>query len=167
MNKTRTLTLTALLFALAIVLSIVESFFPPVFIAAPGIKLGLSNIVVMYALFFLNKKEAFMITVLKAIFVYATRGLVAGFLSLCGGTLSILVMVLLMVLFKKKVSYLILSIFGAIFHNLGQLVAVSLIYTSIYLWVYLPVLMISGVIAGVATSTLLRFIMPAFRRLTK
>jgi heptaprenyl diphosphate synthase len=166
LNKTRALTLTALLFALALVLSIVESSFPPLFTAAPGIKLGLSNIVVMYALFFLNKKQAFLIAILKAVFVYVTRGMVAGILSLCGGTLSLLVMILLMILFKDKVSYLVLSIFGALFHNIGQLAAVSFIYTSIYLWVYLPVLMISGVIAGIATSTLLRFILPAFKRLT-
>jgi heptaprenyl diphosphate synthase len=166
LNKTRALTLTALLFALALVLSIVESSFPPLFTAAPGIKLGLSNIVVMYALFFLNKKQAFLIAILKAVFVYVTRGMVAGILSLCGGTLSLLVMILLMILFKEKVSYLVLSIFGALFHNIGQLAAVSFIYTSIYLWVYLPVLMISGVIAGIATSTLLRFILPAFKRLT-
>jgi heptaprenyl diphosphate synthase len=166
LNKTRALTLTALLFALALVLSIVESSFPPLFTAAPGIKLGLSNIVVMYALFFLNKKQAFLIAILKAVFVYVTRGMVAGILSLCGGTLSLLVMILLMILFKEKVSYLVLSIFGALFHNIGQLAAVSFIYTSIYLWVYLPVLMVSGVIAGIATSTLLRFILPAFKRLT-
>jgi hypothetical protein len=51
-------------------------------------------------------------------------------------------------IFKDKISYLIISIFGAVFHNLGQLAAVSLIYTSVYIWTYLPVLLIFGVIAG-------------------
>lgn len=164
--KTKALTLTALLFALALVLSIVESSFPPLFTATPGIKLGLSNIIVMYALFFLSKKHAFMIAILKAGFVYITRGAVAGLLSFCGGTISLMVMILLMVIFKDKVSYLILSIFGAVFHNIGQLLAVSFVYTSIYLLMYLPILLISGVVAGMATSTLLRFILPAFKKLS-
>ena len=166
MKRTKLMVLTALLFAIALVLSVVESLVPPIFIAAPGVKLGLSNIIVMYALFFLNKRHAFEIAILKAAFVFITRSAVAGILSLCGGVLSLLVMILLMYLFKEKISYLVLSIFGAIFHNIGQFAAISIIYHSIYLWAYLPVLLISGVVAGIATATLLRFILPAFRRLT-
>lgn len=165
LHKTKRMVLTALLFAISIVLSIVEGTFPPIFTAVPGVKLGLSNIVVMYALFFLNKRQAFIIAVLKAVFVYVTRGAVAGILSLCGGTLSLVAMILLMVLFRDKISYLVLSIFGAVFHNIGQLAAVSALYTSLFLWAYLPVLLIFGVIAGIATSTLLRFILPVFKRL--
>jgi heptaprenyl diphosphate synthase len=137
------------------------SFFLPV----PGVKLGLSNIAVMYALFFLNRKPAFIIAVLKATFVLITRGPMAGLLSLSGGVLSVLVMTILIFVFKEKISYLILSIFGSITHNIGQFAVVSLIYSGIYLWAYLPILLISGVIAGIATSILLRFILPAFNRL--
>jgi heptaprenyl diphosphate synthase len=133
-------------------------------IGVPGVKLGLSNIAVMYALFLLDKKQAFTIAALKAVFVFVTRGLTAGILSFCGGMLSILVMLLLILIFKDSISYLILSIFGAVAHNLGQITAISVIYTNIALWVYLPVLLIAGVVAGIATSTLLRFILPAFRR---
>lgn len=163
--KTRELVLTALLFAISIVLVIVEGSFPPLFVAAPGIKLGLSNIVVMYALFFSGKSQAFSIAVLKAVLVFATRGMAAGILSLSGGILSLLIMLVILCIFKETVSYMILSVFGAIFHNIGQLAAVSLIYKGMYFWVYLPVLMIAGAVAGIATSTLLRFVLPAFRRL--
>ncbi|MDF2593982.1 MAG: putative rane protein [Clostridia bacterium] len=164
-NKTKFMVLTALLFAVAIVLSIVENTLPPLPAAVPGVKLGLSNIAVMYALFFLGKKEAFAIAVLKALFVFITRGAVAGFLSLSGGILSLAVMIIMMIIFRDKVSYLITSIFGSVFHNVGQFIAIYCIYTSIYLWAYLPVLLISGVIAGIATSTLLKFIFPAFKKL--
>lgn len=164
-SKTRNLVLNSMLFSLAIVLAIVENSLPPLFFAAPGVKLGLSNIPVMYALFFVDKKSAFTIAVLKASFVIITRGYIAGILSLCGGILSLLIMSLLVIIFKEKISYFILSIFGAVFHNIGQFVAISLIYTNIYLWVYLPVLLVSGVVAGMTTSTLLRLIMPAFKRI--
>lgn len=167
MSKTKLLVLTALLFAVALVLSVVENSLPSVslLIPVPGVKLGLSNIAVMYALFFLKKKPAFAIAVLKGLFVAMTRGPIAGLLSLSGGVLSVLVMSLLIFAFKDRISYLALSIFGSITHNVGQFMVVSLIYTNMYLWVYLPVLLISGVIAGIATSILLRFILPAFNRL--
>lgn len=165
--KTKILVLTALLFAIALVLSIVEHSLPSVAVAipVPGIKLGLSNIAVMYALFFLDKKQAFTIGILKALFVLITRGPIAGLLSFCGGMLSLVIMSILILLFKEKISYFILSIFGSVFHNVGQFVAISLIYTNMSLWFYLPFLLIAGVIAGMATSTLLRFILPAFKRL--
>ncbi len=167
MTKTKLLVLTSLLFAVALVLSIVENSLPSVslLVPVPGVKLGLSNIAVMYALFFLNKKPAIAIAVLKGMFVVMTRGPIAGLLSLSGGLLSVIVMSLLMFIFKDKISYLVLSIFGSIMHNVGQFIVVSIIYDNIYLWVYLPVLLISGVVAGIATSTLLRFILPAFNRL--
>ncbi len=164
-QKTRLLVLTGLLFAISIVLITVENSFPPIFAALPGIKLGLSNIVTMYALFFLNKRQALLLAVLKSLFVFATRGTVAGILSLSGGILSLIVMVILMYVFREKISYLLLSIFGAIFHNLGQLAAVSLIYTNLYIWAYLPVLLFAGVVAGIATAALLKLILPALKKL--
>lgn len=165
MTKTKQLVLTALLFAVALVLSVVENSFPPISAGIPGIKLGLSNIAVMFALFFLYKRQAFTIAVLKALFVLSTRGPIAGLLSLSGGVLSIAVMALLIFVFKDRVSYLILSIFGSVSHNVGQFIIISILYTNMYLWVYLPVLLVAGVIAGIATSTLLRFILPAFKKL--
>ena len=163
MSKTKKIVLTSILFAIALILSIVENFLPTVPIPVPGIKFGLANIVVMYTLFFIGKSSAFSIVVLKALFVFITRGVVAGFLSLTGGTFSILIMIILLSLFKDKISYLILSIFGAIFHNIGQFTAISLIYTGINLWFYLPPLLIFGVIAGLVTSIILRFILPALK----
>ena len=125
-------------------------------------KIGLSNIVVMYTLF-PRQKGGYLVGVLKALFVFITRGMVAGILSLGGGVLSITVMVLLMIVFKEHISYFILSIAGAVFHNLGQLAAVSLLYTNMLFIVHLPILLISGVVAGTVTATLLRVFLPAFK----
>lgn len=165
MTKTKQLVLTALLFAIALVLSVVENSFPPISAGIPGIKLGLSNIAVMFALFFLYKRQALTIAVLKALFVLSTRGPVAGLLSLGGGALSIAVMSLMLLIFKERISYLILSILGSVSHNAGQFIIISILYTNMYLWVYLPVLLVAGVIAGIATSALLRFILPALNKL--
>ena len=165
LNKTQMLVLTSLIFAAALVLAIVENMLPPLPIAVPGIKFGLSNIAVMYALFFLGRRQAYAIGILKAVFVFVTRGGIAGLLSLSGGILSITVMILLMAIFRDKITYLIISIFGALFHNIGQFIVITVIYTGINMWAYLPVLLISGLAAGIVTSTLLRFIMPAFQRL--
>jgi heptaprenyl diphosphate synthase len=165
MNKTQMLVLTSLLFAAALVLAIVENMLPPLPIAVPGVKFGLSNIAVMYALFFLGRKQAYTIGILKAAFVFVTRGGIAGLLSLSGGILSVTVMILLMFLFRNKITYLIISIFGAVFHNVGQFIVITVIYTGMNMWAYFPVLLISGLAAGIVTSTLLKFIMPAFNRL--
>lgn len=164
MNKTQKLVLTSLFFAIAIILSVIEHSLPPLPFTIPGVKFGLSNIAVMYVLFFLGKKSAYGVAVLKAVFVFSTRGWIASVLSLTGGLFSITIMILLMFLFKDKVSYLLLSIFGAIFHNIGQLVAVSIVYTNLYLMYYMPVLILTGIIAGVVTSVLLNVIRPAFNR---
>lgn len=165
MTKTQKLVLTAILFALALVMSVLESWLPPVAIPVPGVKLGLSNIVVMFTLFFVGKSQALSVAVLKAGFVFLVRGFTSSFLSLCGGLLSIAVMMLIILIFKDKVSYLVISIFGAVFHNIGQFIAISILYTTMSLWAYLPFLIIAGIIAGVITSILLRIILPALQKL--
>lgn len=162
--RIRNIVLTGILFAVAIVLSVVENSLQLPFIV-PGIKFGLSNIVVMFSLFFLGRKKAFLLALLKAMFVFITRGSVAGILSLCGGLLSISIMTLCLIIFKDKISYLMISITGSVFHNLGQLAAISFIYTNILLWIYLPVLLISGILAGIVTSTLLSVSLTAFNKL--
>ena len=164
-KKTRSLVLMALLFAMALVLSIIENYFPVLIPSVPGVKFGLSNIAVMYALFFLKKGQAFAIAALKSLFAMATRGFIAGLLSFSGGILSLLIMIILMCIFGNRVSYYLLSIFGSIFHNIGQLIAVAIVYTSIYTFAYFPVLLIAGVLAGTATAALLRVIIPALKRL--
>lgn len=163
-EKSKMLVVTALLFAIAVILSAVEHALPPIYPPLPGIRLGLSNTAVMFALFFVKKKSAFSIAVLKAFFIFVTKGWVAGTLSLFGGVLSLLVMMLLVVLFKEGISYTVLSIFGAIFHNIGQVAGICIIYNGLFLWTYTPILIIAGTIAGIVTATLLRFALPAAKK---
>ena len=94
--KARQTALLGMLFALSMALSFFESMLTPFFGLMPAMKLGLSNIVVMYALLFLRTRTAVLLVVLKALFAFLTRGTTAGFLSLCGGALSLAVMLVLL-----------------------------------------------------------------------
>ena len=163
-EKTKQMVLTAMLFATAIVLSIIESMIPMP-IPFPGVKFGLSNIVVMYAVFFLHKRDALSIVILKGVFSAMTRGVVAGLVSLSGGLFSIAIMILLMLLLKEKGSYFLYSMCGAVFHNIGQFVAIAIIYTNMALPFYLPILLIAGILAGTITSVLLKIVLPVLQKL--
>lgn len=158
----RRVALTGMLFALAIALSFFESLVTPLLALPPGIKLGLANIVVMYALLFLSWRPALMLVVLKAGFGLLTRGGMAGLLSLSGGLVSLGVMVLLM-LPKNRVSVLVISIVGAVCHNLAQLLVIALVMGRYSLY-YAPVLVVAGVVVGLITAILLRVLMPALAK---
>jgi heptaprenyl diphosphate synthase len=77
-----------LMTAMVIVLLVIEQVMPPLPFLPPGFRLGVSNIVVMYAVIFIGKKEAFMLVGLKALF-NAMRGVMAGVLSFCGGFVAV------------------------------------------------------------------------------
>lgn len=165
MGKTKKLTTMAMLFALAIVLSFVEGMVVPLFGLPPGIKLGLSNIVVMYCMIYMGFSSAFELSFLKAFFVFLSRGFTASLLSLLGGVFSILIMYALLIILKDKVNYYTLSVFGALFHNLGQLVGASLLLSSGFPIMYLPILSVSAVVMGLATGATLKVVIPALKRL--
>lgn len=151
----------AMLLTLIVVLSIFESTLAALVALPPGVKLGLANIVTMFALFFLGKKVAFSLTIAKGLFVLITRGFTSGVLSISGGILSICVIILLSAIFKDKISYLLLSIAGAVFHNIGQLIALIVILdNNKYTLYYLPVLIISGLVMGTITGVLLKSLLP-------
>lgn len=155
------ITLLSMLFSVAIILSIVESFIPMP--GPPGVKLGLSNIVVMFSLLSMSKIDAILLATLKGIFTFITRGFTASLMSISGGLSSVLIMILLIWLFKDKISYLSLSISGAIFHNIGQISAASWL-TGTLLIGYLPLLLIAGIAAGFITSVILKITLPALKK---
>ncbi|MEG1862366.1 MAG: Gx transporter family protein [Oscillospiraceae bacterium] len=165
MNKTKKMTTIALLFSLAMVLSFVEGMIMPMFALPPGVKLGLSNVVVMYCMVYMGYFSALQLSVMKAFFAFLTRGATAGLLSLLGGLFSITIMFILIKLLKDKVNYYTLSVFGALFHNIGQLVGTSIIFGSGFVMYYLPVLAVSAVIMGLVTGATLSVVIPALKRL--
>lgn len=161
-NTAKSITFMSMMLTLLIVLSIIEGTFPPLPYLPPGVKLGLANVVVMYVLIFLGNKKAFLLIIIKSLLIFITRGTTSGIISFFGSSFSILILILSIHLFKSKISYIMLSITGSVFHNIGQIIAVSIILNNNYVFYYFPVLIISGIIMGSITGVLLNIIMPVF-----
>ncbi len=145
--KTKRLTLYALLVALALILSYLESLVPMSF-AVPGIKMGLPNIVIVYALYRLGFKAAGAVSIVRVLLVSMLFGNVMIMIySLAGAALSLALMGLL----KKsgKFSTVGVSVAGALGHNVGQIVTAIFLLETGGLIYYLPALCVSGAIAGV------------------
>lgn len=152
-----------LLLALACGISFLETLLP---LPLPlGVKPGLSSIVVMYVLLFLDAPSAWLLTALKSGFVFLNRGVTAGIMSLSGGIVSLCVMLLLLRLLHC--STLLMSISGAISHNLGQLLAAMLLLQTPAPGFQLPVLLLAGLIAGTGTGLCFQAMLPAFRRIAR
>ncbi len=151
-NKKSKVAFLGMLLALAFVLAYVESLIP-FFVGIYGMKLGLANLVVMIALYNLGHKEAFIVAIARIVLVGFTFGnLFSMFYSLAGGLLSFVVMLWA----KKSDSFGIngVSVLGGVFHNVGQLIVAMFIVENEKLLYYLPVLMVSGVLAGVIIGLL-------------
>lgn len=144
--KTKKVALLAMCVALAMILSYVESLLPSPGI--PGVKLGLANIVVIFALYKFGWGEAAGISLLRVFLVSVLFGHAASLMySAAGAVLSLAGMILL----KKtdKLSCVAVSVIGGVLHNIGQILTAWLLMGPNVVY-YLPVLVFSGTIAGVA-----------------
>lgn len=148
-----------LLTGVMLVLGYVESLLPVVGI--PGIKLGLSNTVLLYALCLMGAKSAVLLAVLKVLLSGFLFGSPATMLySAAGAALSLGGMMLLERV--PNVSIIGVSVAGAAFHNIGQCVVAALFVQARAVLAYLPILLVSavvtGFVTGVAAKYLLRYI---------
>ena len=150
--KTKKIAYLGLLIALAFVFSYIE-FLIPVNIGIPGAKLGLANLVIIVTLYTLNEKDAFILSIIRIVLVGFTFANLASMLySLAGGILSFLAMFLAKR--TKKLSITGVSVIGGVFHNIGQIIMAIWVVKTASLIYYLPVLMVSGIAAGVAIGIL-------------
>ena len=164
--NTKRVAFGGLMLALALVLSFIEQQFPVLPFLPPGVKLGLSNIICMYALFSVGLSMALSISVAKALFVFLMRGLTAGALSLGGGLLSLLGMFFLNLLFRKSnLSYMFLSISGGVLHNLGQYFLVVIISAIPFFSLYLAALIFFGALMGTLTGLIFSLVYPAMEKI--
>ena len=162
-KTTYKIALFGMLAAVAIVLSFLESLIPMSGFMPPGAKAGFSNIATMFSMTSLGFPAAVSITLLKALFAGITRGATAMLMSLSGGMLSTVTMYFL---FKhtEKLGYMLIGIISAISHNLGQLIVAGILVGSKSILGYAPVLLLSAIVTGALTGTILRAVLP---RLTK
>lgn len=132
--------------ALALICSYIESLIPFYF-GIPGVKLGLTNIVVVLLLYLVGTKEALTVSLLRIVLAGFMFGNMFSILySLAGGLLSFSAMWLL----KKwgKLGVLSVSVSGGIFHNIGQLMTAAVIVENYNIFYYLPVLLPAGMVTG-------------------
>lgn len=158
----KTVALMAMMIALAMIFSYVETMIPINF-GIPGVKLGLANLVIVAALYLFGGKQAFLISVVRIFLSGFMFGNMASIMySLAGGMLSLVIMLLL----KKtdKLSILAVSVMGGICHNIGQLIVAMLVVENLKLIFYVPVLLISGFLTGLLIGVVSRVILPAVKR---
>ncbi|MCE5342106.1 MAG: Gx transporter family protein [Eubacteriales bacterium] len=167
MSATNKLTLSAILVAVMLVLGYMENLLPvsPV----PGIKLGLSNCVLLIALYWVGIWPSFAMMVVKNVllgFILANPMMIVY--SLAGGTLSLTVMSLLAG--RRGVSAVGAGIAGGVTHNIGQVAVAMLILQTPTLIYYLAVLMPVGAGMGLITGNVAKILMrtlPPLKRLRK
>lgn len=149
--------------ALALIFSYVESLIP-FHIGIPGVKLGLANLVIVIAMYKMDKKQVYLLSV--------TRVVLAGFMfgnlfsivySLAGSLLSLTVMYGL----KRKGTFSIMgiSMAGGVFHNIGQLIVAMIVLESLNLVYYASVLLISGLLTGIVIGIISDEIMKRVKKI--
>ena len=163
-KKTRFLAQNALLAALALALSALELLIPPLPMLPPGAKLGLSNIVTMYAAGASGLVPALCIALLKGIFSGVTRGVTSLLMSLFGGIFSTLVMWLLLRIKSRPFGFIGLGVAGALSHNFAQLMVAMALTTPAIVY-YIPWLILFGIASGIVTGMVLRTVMPLLDKL--
>ena len=148
--KTKKLVTLAVTVSVAMILSFVESRIPA-FVAIPGVKVGLANIAVIFALYKMGWREAISVSVIRVLLVALLFGSVVSLAySIAGAVISLSLMILL-----KKLGFfteVAVSVVGGITHNIGQILIAFLLLETNVVFYYLPFLMVSGVIAGIAVG---------------
>ena len=161
-SKAYRLVILSLYVAMALILSYIESLIP-LPLPIPGAKIGLPNIITLVSLLTLGWPLTLLVVI--------ARIFLSGFLfgggfsivySLGGGLLSLLVMSLLLHFFKDKISIILISVFGAITHNLGQVIVAAIVVQTTSLLLYFLFLMLlaipTGLFIGITARELMRLL---------
>ena len=160
-TKAKRAALFGMMTALAFTLSYLESLIP-FSIGIPGVKLGLANLVVVMAIYTMNKGEAFAIAFIRILLAGLTFGNVYSLAySLCGGLLSLCIMLLLR---KTKLSVVGVSAAGGVCHNIGQIIVAAFVMSTIRIAYYLPALLVSGVLTGVLNGIIAKTVIDRVSR---
>ena len=167
MSRTKRIALCGMLSALALALSLMERMIPlELLIPIPGIKLGLANVVTMFALLFLSPKEAYSILLCRVVLASLFAGSVTQFLfSLLGGLLTLTTTWLLLHWHDRWFSFYGISAASAAMHNFGQILAAMLVMQTVDVIAYLPLLLVSSIPMGFVTGTILEVLQKHMRHL--
>lgn len=148
MSQTKRMTQITMLVALSIVFHMVESMVP-VPVPIPGFKLGLANIVGLVALYMFGVKEMFIVNIMRVVFASLLKGVLFGtgfWLSITGVMLSC---IMTSIAYKRSpMSIYGVSVCGSVFHAVGQVIAVTFIYSQFFMQAVLPLLILAGIPTG-------------------
>jgi heptaprenyl diphosphate synthase len=146
LNTKQLVTLSALI-AVAMILSYIESMIPA-FVAVPGVKMGLSNIATVFALYALGWQYAICVSVVR---VFLSALLFGNFVSLIYSLSGAALALALMILLKKldRFSSVGVSVAGGVGHNAGQIIAACIVMENAAISLYIIPLIISGTISGI------------------
>lgn len=146
--KTKHISLYGLFLAIAVIANYIEHLIPIPFIY-PGVKLGLSNAVGLIVLYYLGRRSYSFFGILRVLLsAILFTGFGSSFFISLGGTILATLITIILVSFTKTSIYGF-SASGAVFHGLGQVLVVSLLYGTIQMVWYMFILLISGIITGI------------------
>lgn len=156
-TRLRRFAVLASLTALAFGLGYLEYLIPFDAVGIPGIKIGLANLAVLGALYWLGWPDAAAVDLVRILLMWCLFGNITSFLySLSGGLLSLTVMIVLKRL--KVFDELGVSVSGAVMHNTGQMIAAAVLTGTSMVWWYYPVLLVSAAVAGTVVGLVFRLI---------
>lgn len=151
-----------LLLTLALILSYVELLIP-MFVAIPGVKLGLANLVVLICLYIYPAKYAFFISGMRVVLAGLLFGTMFSVMySLAGAVLSFVVMILAKKVFKLGI--LGVSILGGVFHNVGQLLVAITVVSNYRIGYLFPYLLLSGILTGAIIGFIANAVVPYLKK---
>lgn len=160
------LTRMSLLTALALIIFTLEAQIPSL-VPIPGVKLGLANIITVYAIFRLSPRDTLMILLCRVFLGSVFSGqMVTLAYSLSGGLLCYLAMLGMKKLVTDRQIW-VCSVVGAMAHNIGQILAAIAIARTPQLLIYLPVLLISGILTGLITGLAAQYTIEHLRKLSR
>lgn len=161
--KTGKLTMLGLLSAVSLIIFVLELRLPPL-IPVPGVKPGLSNIVVLVTLYAFDRRSAGAVLTVKTILGAVFAGSMLRFLySAAGSVLCFLTAAALKDIAEEKRLWF-LSAAAACAHNFGQLLIARLVTGTEKIWWYAPVLVLSGILTGVFTGFCAKYTLPVLRK---
>jgi heptaprenyl diphosphate synthase len=152
-TRTQRIAFVGLCASLALLLSYVELMLPPIFVAVPGIKVGLPNVIIIYVLYCMGVRYAALVSATRLLISWMLFGSAVTLLySLAGAILSLGVMAILKK--TKMLSTVGVSVAGGVMHNMAQIGMACIIMETNLLTYYAPFLLISGTLAGIAIGVI-------------
>lgn len=164
--KTKKLTLLGLLSAVSLIIFVLELRLPPI-VPIPGVKPGLSNIVVLVTLYAYDRKSAGAVLTVKTVLGAVFAGSMLRFLYSAAGSVLCFLTAAALRDFAEERRLWFLSAVAACAHNFGQLLIARFVTGTEKIWWYAPVLVLSGILTGVFTGLCAKYTLPVLRKAGK